>query len=785
MIESTVSGVNAVGSGPAAASGPTRRPAARIARKGCRIGRRAGTAAGVCAPLTGVRTPSAGDEAAGAAAALLYNRALANRPGGSSVYLSVANRPRGDPGEHDFCMGWATVRQLAAPQSARSARHEPRGAAPFRIRRSWRSLHEHAACGCSASGARSPVDWCAAGVRLRTGCARRRTAACGSPAGAPAAGAAARGAARRAQPATVPTPATPQIQQPPLAPPLPTSIGERDDPGVQAAPILEQRGGGSARKLSVDEAVQLALEQNLDVQVERINPQLQDLADRIRPRASGCQTSRGQLNFTSSTTPPDSSLSGADDALTSKRLFGTGGVDQLLPFGTSYSVGWDASRQTIEQHVLGLQSAAGVELQPQRHPAAAARAAHRRQPRDLLRAEEEPGDHRRRAAATDRADHAPGAQRLLEPRRRALQPRRRAGLARHLAPDAQGQPHPRRGRHHGADRHRPGRSRSGAQRGVGDHRRGARSISSRTRCGRSSSIRSSPSSGRWTSTSPSRRSCRRPRTSTSRAAVKTALEKRTDLIQQRKNLEAQQINLALLLGSAQAAAQCGRRLRADRASAACRSPSAGRARPQQPLRSRASPRHDREGIRQRARRPLRPRFPAVDRRRRLQHAARPQRAEGAVSRATGCRTDAAGALAAQPGAGRGDRGPHGRPQRQHQPSPRRLDPRGAHPHRAAARSGAEEVQRRSGHQPRRARRPARPDQRAQQRADRDHRLRQVAGRLRGGPGSRHRRRRAWPSTSGPTGTTADAKTTRLQAPATATGYRPESFAGQPRLQPAA
>lgn len=148
------------------------------------------------------------------------------------------------------------------------------------------------------------------------------------------------------QPAATLPATTPQIQQPPLAPPLPAFPSESETiQAVQAAPILEQRGGGSVRKLSVDDAVQLALEQNLDVQVERLNPQLQDLAVE---QAAGVWKPNlsGQLNFTSNTTPPDSALSGAEEALTSKRLFGTGGVDQLLPFGTSYSIGWDASRQT-------------------------------------------------------------------------------------------------------------------------------------------------------------------------------------------------------------------------------------------------------------------------------------------------------------------------------------------------------------------------------------------------------------------------------------------------------
>jgi hypothetical protein len=42
----------------------------------------------------------------------------------------------------------------------------------------------------------------------------------------------------------------------------------------------------------------------------------------------------------------NSSLSGAIDTLTNRSFFGTVGLDHLLPTGTSYSIGWDATRAT-------------------------------------------------------------------------------------------------------------------------------------------------------------------------------------------------------------------------------------------------------------------------------------------------------------------------------------------------------------------------------------------------------------------------------------------------------
>jgi outer membrane protein len=146
------------------------------------------------------------------------------------------------------------------------------------------------------------------------------------------------------------TPAPPPSQQlptPPLAPPPPQAPARAPaPPASEAPPIQEQITTGPMRKLSVDEAVQLALEQNLDVQVERINPRLQDLT--IEQVATVWTPNlAGQVNFNSTTVPPDSLLAGAEDTLTSDQLFGTVGVEQLLPwYGTGYSVGWDASRRT-------------------------------------------------------------------------------------------------------------------------------------------------------------------------------------------------------------------------------------------------------------------------------------------------------------------------------------------------------------------------------------------------------------------------------------------------------
>jgi outer membrane protein TolC len=138
-------------------------------------------------------------------------------------------------------------------------------------------------------------------------------------------------------------------QQPPAqpAPSQPAPIGKQitpPPPTSEAPPIKEQRGGGPVRKLSLDEAVQLALEQNLDVQVERINPQLQDFAIEA-VRTAWTPNIGGSMNYNNTASVPDNLFAGAQDTLSTTQLFGDVSFNQLLPTGTSYSVGWDASRR--------------------------------------------------------------------------------------------------------------------------------------------------------------------------------------------------------------------------------------------------------------------------------------------------------------------------------------------------------------------------------------------------------------------------------------------------------
>lgn len=120
---------------------------------------------------------------------------------------------------------------------------------------------------------------------------------------------------------------------------LPATVPAQTSPAQPPAPA------GPVRSLSLTDAVQLALEQNLGVRVERISPQIQEEAV-LLAEAAWKPTFTSNFAYNSTDTPPDSFLSGAQQTLKTDFFQGTAGVQQLLPWGASYTFGWDGSRST-------------------------------------------------------------------------------------------------------------------------------------------------------------------------------------------------------------------------------------------------------------------------------------------------------------------------------------------------------------------------------------------------------------------------------------------------------
>ena len=115
-------------------------------------------------------------------------------------------------------------------------------------------------------------------------------------------------------------------------------------------PQLSQQAPAQAaalvRRITADDAVRQALENNLGIQVARINPQIEDLSV-AQARAAWAPNFGTTLQQNGIDTPNSSFLTGAQGSkLTTNRFNSNVALDQALPWGGSYSAGWDNSRTT-------------------------------------------------------------------------------------------------------------------------------------------------------------------------------------------------------------------------------------------------------------------------------------------------------------------------------------------------------------------------------------------------------------------------------------------------------
>jgi outer membrane protein len=100
---------------------------------------------------------------------------------------------------------------------------------------------------------------------------------------------------------------------------------------------------GPVRQLSLEDAVQSALQNNLSLRVERINPELQDLAI-AQAKTAWTPTLGGSASTSRRLSPISGFFAGAKDVLRNDGFSSEVGVSQVLPWGANYSVTWDASR---------------------------------------------------------------------------------------------------------------------------------------------------------------------------------------------------------------------------------------------------------------------------------------------------------------------------------------------------------------------------------------------------------------------------------------------------------
>jgi outer membrane protein TolC len=107
--------------------------------------------------------------------------------------------------------------------------------------------------------------------------------------------------------------------------------------------VVGQVPAATTRRLSVDDAVKLALEQNLGIRIERLNPEISDVAI-AQSRAAWVPSLVTSLDRTSTATAPTNPFAGGLNKITDSRLETSFGVNQLLPTGGNYAVAWNSSR---------------------------------------------------------------------------------------------------------------------------------------------------------------------------------------------------------------------------------------------------------------------------------------------------------------------------------------------------------------------------------------------------------------------------------------------------------
>jgi outer membrane protein len=99
------------------------------------------------------------------------------------------------------------------------------------------------------------------------------------------------------------------------------------------------------RRLSIDDAVKLALEQNLGIRIQRIEPQVQDVGIALA-RSFWAPTLTSSVQKNSQTQQSTSALSGSSSNILNGQFTTNVGMNETLPFGGSYTANWQSNRFT-------------------------------------------------------------------------------------------------------------------------------------------------------------------------------------------------------------------------------------------------------------------------------------------------------------------------------------------------------------------------------------------------------------------------------------------------------
>jgi outer membrane protein len=113
-------------------------------------------------------------------------------------------------------------------------------------------------------------------------------------------------------------------------------------PAAQAPPAAP-----TGTTISIEEAARMALENNLNVQVEKLNPQIQVLGV-SRANAAYAPLFTSSVNRSSGTAPPQDFNTSAGTSVTTNSNFRTSGglAQNLRRFGSNYALSFDGTRST-------------------------------------------------------------------------------------------------------------------------------------------------------------------------------------------------------------------------------------------------------------------------------------------------------------------------------------------------------------------------------------------------------------------------------------------------------
>jgi len=128
-----------------------------------------------------------------------------------------------------------------------------------------------------------------------------------------------------------------------------------------AAEAAAQQPSETVRRLSMDEAVKLALEQNLNIRIQRFDPQIQDVGI-AQAKAFWAPSLSTNVSRSSQTQQPTSSLAGGATNILNSNINSSIGLAQTLPWGAQYSATWNSSRFTTTNQFQSFSPQIGSNL---------------------------------------------------------------------------------------------------------------------------------------------------------------------------------------------------------------------------------------------------------------------------------------------------------------------------------------------------------------------------------------------------------------------------------------